>query len=600
MKLRNSLYLQIFAALFLYFSGLAVLGFIAFNAKFGIGWEAIYNSPAGERVATIGEGVSSQLRASPKVNWDQILKNFQHMYGAKFYLFNAEGEELAGEQVTLPQSLKRRIIMPRPWFARIRHGALLREGFELEIGNKRFFIPGNHVRLHDFVIDAGRPPGEFPVRPGERPVMHNGEFLGPPGDGAPMQHGPPPGDFGMPPGPPPDGPPPDGPPGFDDHAPNSQVMHEGFPVGMRAPPPPMMPAHPRFMVHTTDPDRFWFVVRDVMPIDESQHPEPVAIIASPDNIWQSSLLFDFKFVLEAAAIALALSFLFWCPLVYSITRALSDLTKATEKIADGNFDTRLKNRRHDEIGRLANAVNIMAQRLEGFLSGQKRLLGDISHELFTPIARLQMAIELLDTHLPAQNKDLLNDIREEVTEMNNLVSELLAFSKAGVKGQSIELREVELRGLFANLLRRLDLASRVKVDVPEGIVALGDPMLLDRCFANILRNSVRYGSTNGSISVEGRRGLNGEVIVILDDEGPGVPEEAIQYIGEPFYRPETARARESGGAGLGLAIVKTCVQSCRGTVAFRNRASGGFEVEVRLLAGDSEAAMEDSKRKTTA
>jgi two-component system sensor histidine kinase CpxA len=238
-------------------------------------------------------------------------------------------------------------------------------------------------------------------------------------------------------------------------------------------------------------------------------------------------------------------------------------------------------KRRDEIGRLADAVNAMAERLDTFITRQRRLLGDISHELVSPIARLQMALELLSVSIPAEKASLVEDINEEVVEMTNLVNELLAYSKAEVKGPDIELVEVNLKELFDKLVDRLDQRKIVDLDVPTDVTVLADPILIERSFANILRNSIRYAGDSGPISVRVPV-ISSHVAVVIADKGPGVPEEALKYLAEPFYRPEFCRSRDTGGVGLGLAIVKTCVEACGGSLSFRNRLSGGFEVEVRL------------------
>jgi two-component system sensor histidine kinase CpxA len=556
LRIRNSLYLQIFAALFLYLSSLAILGFIAFNAQFGIGWEALFNSFAGDRVETIAEGIGNQLRTSDQTNWNQILKNFQHIYGSQFYIFGLDGEQIAGEKVTVPSALKSRIIGPRPILIQARR--MSGEGM-IFLGAGRRYVYGFGADSPHAVRGGGYQPNTaYATTP-------MGQFFGPPPSPPPA--------FGVLPSR----------SSINSHS----VLDVPPPMALQmeriGPPPPLMLHHDRFSVHTENPDRFWFVVRLPLEYGDFPHPVPVSLIASPDNIWQSSLLFDFKFVLEATGVAVVLSLLFWCPLVYGITRSLSEVTAATERIAEGKFDTRIKNNRRDEIGRLSGAVNTMAGRLDDFVTGQRRFLGDISHELYTPIARLHMALELLASHLGSQHKDLVQDIREEVIEMTNLVNELLAFSKAGIKGQDIQLTSVNLKEIFDRLITRLDLQDKAEVHVADNLNVLGDPLLLDRSFANILRNSVRYAIDRGPISIRAQRIELGQTRILIDDNGPGVSDEALNHLGQPFFRPESDRARDSGGAGLGLAIVRTCIETCQGKVYFRNRQTGGFEVEIRLV-----------------
>jgi len=312
-----------------------------------------------------------------------------------------------------------------------------------------------------------------------------------------------------------------------------------------------------------------------------RHPLPGVVLASTNHLWSSSLLIDSYFVGSMAAAIIGLTILFWYPFIYSITRALSEVTLATEHIAEGRFDTTLKVRGRDEIGRLSEAVNRMADRLNHFVKGQRRFLGDIAHELFSPLARLHAALELLDDAIPAEHRDLIVDIREEVEEMNTLLHELLAYSKAGLQEKPLELKPVNLKVVFANVLGRLATETIVQLVVPDYIIVMADPVLLDRSMSNIIRNAVRYAGECGPIEVKAES-VGPDVTITISDKGPGVAPEMLSRLGEPFFRPESARSRSSGGVGLGLAIVKSCVEAFGGSLNLRNRQGGGFEVEVQL------------------
>jgi len=225
----------------------------------------------------------------------------------------------------------------------------------------------------------------------------------------------------------------------------------------------------------------------------------------------------------------------------------------------------------------------MADRIEAFLKSQKRLLGDISHELCSPIARLQVALELLEDSSSADQQDMIKDIKEEVTEINNLVNELLAFSKAELKGTAQNLVPVPLKPLLQNLVARLGISKNVSISASDDALPLADYMLLERAIGNMLRNSVRYAGEESIISLSAHC-CGPEVVITIADQGPGVAEESLKHLGEPFYRPESSRSRSLGGAGLGLAIVKSCVAACQGSMAIRNREPHGLEIEIRLPA----------------
>ena len=281
-------------------------------------------------------------------------------------------------------------------------------------------------------------------------------------------------------------------------------------------------------------------------------------------------------------LAVVLSVLFWLPMVRNITQPIAKITAATEQIAEGNFDTRVSTSRTDEIGRVGQAVDHMADRLDGFVKGQRRFLGDISHELCSPIARIQVALGILDQRADDQQKKYVLDVQDEVEHMSELVNELLLFSQEGVKPKSIELEPVNLREIIDRVMEREGAKnSTVKISVNKEISANANAQRLSLALGNLLRNAIQYAGDAGPINVTAER-ENETLILLITDSGPGLPEESLPKIFDPFYRPELARNRATGGAGLGLAIVKTCVEACRGTVTCRNRKPSGLEFKIVL------------------
>lgn len=511
MPRQQSLAIKFLYLLTAYIAMLIALPLIGFNAQFGIGWEALLQSPAGNHVESVADAINEQLGTSPSTSWESILKNFGGIYQVKYYLFDGNGEQLGGSPIKLPTALAQKLRMMPPF--------------------------------HEH-----RPPPMAMIHFREAPPHFRGREP----------------DFG-----------PDRMPGFG--PPPEFANHNRVPEDL-------LKAHGRFLVHTNNPDTFWIGTRMMLFSPERGHPIPCTLLAQSDNIWQSSLLIDLKAALLVPLVILLLSLCFWLPFIYQITSALTELTRATESIAEGHFDTKINSSRHDEIGRLAEAVNSMAERINIFLTGQKRLMGDISHELCSPIARLQMALELLESSSTPEQQNLLKDIREEVVEMNNLVNELLAFSKAELKGPMKNLVAVPLEPLFENLIVRLNLTDIVTLQVAESVAPLADHMLLERAVGNMLRNSIRYGGGE-KISLTALR-QGDEVVITIADQGPGVPAESLKHLGEPFFRPEASRSRSFGGAGLGLAIVKSCVTACQGTMVIRNRVPHGLEIEIRLKAAN--------------
>jgi two-component system sensor histidine kinase CpxA len=265
-----------------------------------------------------------------------------------------------------------------------------------------------------------------------------------------------------------------------------------------------------------------------------------------------------------------------------ITRSLSRMTGATERIAEGRFDVSNGPTRGDELGRLEEAIRRMAARLEGFVNGQKRFLGDVAHELCSPLARMEMALGILEQRADERQREYVDDVSDEVRQMSALVNELLSFSKAGLKGREVPLVAVPLAPLAAQVAAREGGSSdAVKLDVPAELSAMADADLLARAVGNLVRNALRHGGSPPSVALTAL--VSGDQVLFrVSDEGPGVPPEALARLGEPFFRPDLARTREAGGVGLGLAIVRACAAACGGTVEFRNREPRGFEAELRL------------------
>lgn len=398
-----------------------------------------------------------------------------------------------------------------------------------------------------------------------RPVHAPGS---PPGPGMAPPGGPP--DFNPLPGEPPPGGPGGGPP---------PPPPDGEPGAPRPLPPRLrVPDFPKSVVHSGS--AYWLLVR--LPPEPLRLDAPLTLVGRTPALGISPLLFNPKPWIAVAAGIVVFSALFWLPMARNLTRSISRMTRATESIAEGRFDVQLADSRTDELGRLGHAINRMAARLKEFVTGQKRFLGDAAHELCSPLARMEVALGILEERGDDKAAPYVRDVREEVTHMRKLANELLSFSKSALLEHQVALVAVNLADVVDAAIRQEKSgAFPIEVQVPRELSVQGNFDLLQRAIGNLLRNALRYGGDNGLITVRAwpeRR----QVFVAVADEGPGIAPAELEKVFDPFYRVDPSRTMATGGVGLGLAIVKTCVQACGGVVSASNRQPRGLEVRIRL------------------
>lgn len=528
MKVSYPLSLKVSLWLVLNLLLLAVLGVGFFVAQGGLGWSALVAGPSGDRAQSLFSAIAGEAAAANGEARHAVLKRFGDAYGVEFMLFGFGETQLAGRTTELPAAVRERLELRggRGFGGRGGPGGFgsAREG-EAD-GQRRRELAERIWR--DGKEKGAREMREAPERPRTPPEL----------------------------------------------ARKGDIPFAG-PADWRA---------PRFILRTDQPSAYWIGLRVpfVTPERGGRMP-PALLVARVGSLWKLLHLIGLEAWFLAAGGVLALSVLFWLPLVRSITHPLAQLTAATGRIAEGRLDTRVDASRRDELGRLGESVNRMAVRLDAQMTGQKRFLGDVAHELCSPLARLQLATGILAERAPNDLRETVADVREEVQQMSTLVNELLAFTKAGMQAREVELASVSLPPLAQEVLAREDASGKVKLAIAGETFVRADSGLLFRALANLVRNALRYAGDAGPVQVAAAREGN-QVVITVDDEGPGVPPADVDRLGEPFFRPELARTREGGGVGLGLAIVRTSIASCGGVVRFSNRAPRGFRAEIRLPA----------------
>lgn len=266
------------------------------------------------------------------------------------------------------------------------------------------------------------------------------------------------------------------------------------------------------------------------------------------------------------------------------------LRNATHSIAEGNLGiqvSKLLAGRKDELGALAVDFDAMAVRLRSLLESRQQLLRDISHELRSPLARLQIALGIA-RRPGADLAQGFERIESEAQRLDDLIGEILSLCRLDDPARTMHIERVDMDELLEPMVEDARIegeARQVRIDlnVQAGLALDGDRELLHRALENILRNAVRFSPAGGIISVEANGGA-GLVTIAIRDRGPGVPAEHLQRIFEPFHRVAEARDRDSGGHGIGLAITSRVVQLHGGQVNATNADGGGLQVTVQLPA----------------
>jgi two-component system sensor histidine kinase CpxA len=285
-------------------------------------------------------------------------------------------------------------------------------------------------------------------------------------------------------------------------------------------------------------------------------------------------------------------FCYW--LARYLTTPLFKLRTTTNQLAEGDFSARVGTKlakRRDEVGELGRDFNTMAERLESMVKAQQRLLGDISHELRSPLARLGVALGLARKRSGAEATGALDRIERESENLNEMISQLLTLTRLESGTDGRKRSDVDLDVLVREVSEDADFEARslnrsVQVVASDKCSINGVEDLLRSAVENVVRNAVRFTPEGTAVEVSLRK-QNGSsdnfAVISVRDRGNGVPAESLDKIFRPFYRTEDARDRQSGGGtGLGLAITERAVRMHGGTVQAVNSPEGGLAVEMRF------------------
>lgn len=320
--------------------------------------------------------------------------------------------------------------------------------------------------------------------------------------------------------------------------------------------------------------------------------ERPSIIARPDSTHKYWLFFIeqqtrrnslFWFLQPQHFWIMALVVLLCYAFAFHLTSPVRALQRAVDCFGRGDLTARAETRRRDELGQLARTFNLMADRIQLLLSAERRLLQDVSHELRSPLARLGVAIELARS---GEHRDeTLDRIQKEADRLNSLVGELLEVTRAEGDPSQQKMEPVRMDELLADLVYDTSIEaeakeSELKLIAADPVSVLGDEELLRRAIENVVRNAIRYAPPNTAVEIA-LAGTAASAEICVRDYGPGVPEESLARIFDPFYRVDSDRNRTSGGVGLGLAIARRAIELHKGKLKARN-AHPGLLVSIEL------------------
>lgn len=281
---------------------------------------------------------------------------------------------------------------------------------------------------------------------------------------------------------------------------------------------------------------------------------------------------------------------------YLLTRYLTTpillLRRASQQIASGDLNARAGpdiERRKDELGDLVREFNAMASRIADLVSRQRQLISDVSHELRSPLARLNVALDLGRER--KGNDAAFDQMEQDIALLNEMIGRLLTIAKLDVSARQVPMVPVDLAELVSQIVRNADFESHsinggIRLTAEGPFLVRGNAELLHSAIENVVRNAIHYTAPGTSVEVQiqrEQRSNESYVRMTIRDYGPGVPDSELTNIFRPFYRVAAARDRQSGGAGLGLAITDRVIRTHGGTITAGNASSpGGLLIEILL------------------
>lgn len=276
-----------------------------------------------------------------------------------------------------------------------------------------------------------------------------------------------------------------------------------------------------------------------------------------------------------------------------VTSPVVTLREATRRFAGGDLTVRIGkgfSSRNDELSGLAEDFDHMAGRIGSLMAQQRQLLRDISHELRSPLTRLNVAVELARRQAGDDAKPVLDRIETEAYVLNEMIGQVLTIARLDSETERIPIASIDLKGIITEIVADANFEAQSRncnVELVEGTECAvpGNEELLRRAIENVIRNAVVYTHKDTKVEVGLRCIVSDSTSyaeITVRDHGPGVPESDLPNLFRPFYRVSNARERQTGGTGLGLAITKRAIDLHNGRITVSNAPGGGFVVVILL------------------
>lgn len=289
-------------------------------------------------------------------------------------------------------------------------------------------------------------------------------------------------------------------------------------------------------------------------------------------------------------IPLVISFMLCWLLARSLSKPIIQITDTTTKFGEGDYSARVTEleQRNDELGLLARSFDYMAEKTERNVTAQQRLLGDVSHELRSPLTRLQMALGLAENNQnnPEQLANYLQRSQQEVSRLNEMIGDVLELSRLENLLTEHQFSACNLMLLIQSIIDDVEIIAKqkqitIEFSYQQEIVLPIENQLLASAISNILNNALKYSPEHSQVTIT-ITSSDKFVEISVADQGEGVPQSCLSLLFKPFYRVASARDRLTGGTGLGLAIAQQAANVHKGTINAKNNTPQGLTVTLKL------------------